>query len=159
MAKGITGQEPEAAKVYADIIGLPHHVSENRPHMSIHDRAAQFAPFAALTGYDEMVREEERLTERRRELTEEETERLNQKLTILADVLADGHHPEVTAEYFVPDERKDGGRYETVTGRLKKIDQAGRKLVFYPERGSGNGPEVGFGFLTELGGAPVDHIG
>ena len=159
MTKGITGKEPDPADIYADIIELPHHVSGDRSRMSIHDRAAQFAPFAALTGYDEMVREEERLTERKRELTEEETEILNQKLTILADVLFDGHHPEITAVYFVPDERKAGGRYETVTGRLRKIDQAGRRLVFYPDSGNGKGIEVGFEDLAELGGAPVDHIG
>ena len=93
---------------YDDIIHLPHHVSQNHPQMSMHDRAAQFAPFAALTGYEAAVRETARLTAEKRELDAQEAEELNRRLTELAARLPD--HPEVTVEYFVPDDRKAGVR-------------------------------------------------
>ena len=112
---------------YNDIIRLPHHVSQNHPQMSLRDRAAQFAPFAALTGYESAVGETARLTSERRELDPQEAEELNRRLTELAARLPD--HPEVTVEYFVPDERKSGGAYVTVTGRVRHISVAEKTLV------------------------------
>lgn len=112
---------------YADIIHLPHHVSQNHPQMPMLDRAAQFAPFAALTGYEAAVGETARLTSERRELDPQEAEELNRRLTELAARLPD--HPEVTVEYFVPDDRKAGGAYVTVTGRVRHISVAEKTLV------------------------------
>ena len=112
---------------YDDIIYLPHHVSQNYPQMSMHDRAAQFAPFAALTGYEASVGETARLTSERRELDAQEAEELNRRLTDLAARLKD--RPKVTIEYSVPDERKSGGAYVTVTGWVRNISVAERLLV------------------------------
>ena len=100
---------------YDDIIRLPHHVSQNHPQMSLRDRAAQFAPFAALTGYEAAVGETARLTAERRELDAQEAEELNRRLAALIARLPE--RPEVTVEYFVPDDRKAGGAYVSVTGR------------------------------------------
>ena len=90
MAKGITEKEPDPRIVYADIIDLPHHQSPTRPRMSLYARSAQFAPFAALSGYDEMIVEEARETDAGIVLEDWELEQLNQKLTLIADVLEDG---------------------------------------------------------------------
>ena len=109
-----------AAHSYDDLIGLPHHVSAARPHMSLLDRAAQFSPFAALTGYDAAVRETARLTQPRRELDESSIAALNEKLQRLLELRDE--RPEVTITYYVPDERKDGGAYVHAEGRVKKID-------------------------------------
>ena len=112
---------------YDDIIHLPHHVSQNHPQMPLRDRAAQFAPFAALTGYEAAVGETARLTAERRELDAQEAAELNRRLTDLAARLKD--RPEVTIEYFVPDERKAGGAYVTVTGVVRNISVSERLLV------------------------------
>lgn len=105
---------------YDDIIGLPHHVSVTRPRMPMIDRAAQFQPFRALTGYEDAIHETARPTDERVELTEEEKALLDAKLQQLADET--GSQPSVTLTYFRPDKRKIGGAYITATGRLKKID-------------------------------------
>ena len=112
---------------YADIINLPHHVSANRPLMSMADRAAQFSPFAALTGYDAAIHETGRLTDDKIELDEETLNILNMKLRLLVDSLDD--EPEVTFTYFKPDERKAGGAYLEVTGTVKKVDDFERLIV------------------------------
>ncbi len=112
---------------YDDIIHLPHHVSQNHPQMSLRDRAAQFAPFAALTGYESAVGETARLTAERRELDAQEAEELNRRLSELAARLQD--RPEVTIEYFVPDERKSGGAYVTVTDWVRHISVPEKTLV------------------------------
>lgn len=112
---------------YDDIINLPHHVSATRPRMSMIDRAAQFSPFAALTGYDAAIKETGRLTDERIELTEDSRAILDRKQQLLVDNLAD--HPEVAVTYFVPDGRKAGGAYITVTGRVKKVDDYQRLLL------------------------------
>ena len=112
---------------YADIIDLPHHVSRNHPQMPLRDRAAQFAPFAALTGYEAVVGETARLTVERRELDAQEAEELNRCLADLAARLKE--RPEVTVEYFVPDEWKTGGAYVSVTGRVRHVSVPEKTLV------------------------------
>lgn len=112
---------------YEDIIHLPHHVSKKHPQMSMQDRAAQFSPFAALTGYDAAVEETARLTDRRIELDEYEVQQLDERIRNLFRHLQE--HPEVSITYFLPDEKKDGGEYVTVTGSVKKIDLYERKII------------------------------
>lgn len=112
---------------YDDIIHLPHHQSGTRLHMSLHDRAAQFSPFAALTGYDAAVEEAARLTEQKLELSEEEKAAIGAKLTEIKEHIKE--RPEVTVTYFVPDERKAGGTYVTVTGTVRRIDEFERIVV------------------------------
>ena len=113
--------------MYDDIIHLPHHVSKTRPQMSMEDRAAQFSPFAALTGYDAAILETGRLTEDKLELGEETQAILDRKQRYLAEII--DTKPEITVTYFVPDEKKSGGAYSTVTGFLKRIDEYERQLV------------------------------
>ena len=115
--------------VYADIIHHPHHQSETRAHMSLYDRAAQFSAFDALAGYSDMITEEARLTDSELVLDENAIELLNQKLSLIADVIEDGHHPIITFTVFVPDQLKTGGRYEDRTETVKKIDPIEQKIV------------------------------
>lgn len=116
---------------YDDMLDLPHHQSSTRPHMSMSSRAAQFSPFAALTGYDDEVRETTRLTDEKIELSDNEKERLDRKLRFLSDHLDE--RPTVSITYFVPDERKVGGAYTTDTGVVKKVDTVEQKVIFYAE--------------------------
>jgi len=113
---------------YNDIIHLPHHVSEKRVSMSLIDRAAQFSPFAALTGYDAVIAETGRLTQRSVELDEGTIAQLNQQLHKILAVIHT--QPTVTAVYFLPDPRKDGGSYQSKTGAVKMIDTHARILRF-----------------------------
>lgn len=112
---------------YNEIINLPHHVSKTRPQMPLSDRAAQFAPFSALTGYDAAIKETGRLTDERIELDEEALTALDRKYQLLMDTLDDA--PEVTIIYFQPDERKAGGQYVSATGTVKKVDTFGRRIL------------------------------
>jgi len=122
----------EDAKIkYADIINLPHHQSATRKRMSLYDRAAQFASYKALSGYEDMVAEEARLTDSELELSESETELINAMLCEIAERVEYGDHPAVSVTYFKPDAYKAGGRYETLTAVIKKIDAVSGKLVFY----------------------------
>ncbi len=121
-----------AEEKYADIIDRPHHRSPNRPHMSNYDRAAQFSPFAALTGYEAAVEETARLTDEKIELTEDQKYLLDEKLRLLTERGEDA--PIVRITYFVPDKRKEGGSYETVAGRIKEIDAYGRAIVLTDKR-------------------------
>lgn len=105
---------------YDDMINLPHSVSAKHPHMPLIDRAAQFSPFAALTGYDAAVKETARLTDRRIELDEYEKDVLNEKLCIVAERIEERR--KITITYFKPDDKKAGGAYVIVTGCVKKID-------------------------------------
>ena len=114
---------------YDEILNLPHHVSKTRPQMPMADRAAQFAPFAALTGYEDVVRETGRLTEEKIELEESSLTVLDRKLQWLQAHLADT--PEMTFTYFQPDECKAGGAYRTITGTVKKIDEYERVIVLH----------------------------
>ena len=112
---------------YDDIINLPHHVSQKHRRMSLLDRAAQFAPFAALSGYEEAVKETRRLTDKKRELDDSEKEKLDDRLQIIKDSLE--MHPIVEIIYFVPDERKSGGAYITVSGYVKKLNTYSSTLI------------------------------
>ena len=112
---------------YDDIIYLPHHVSRIHPQMSMEDRAAQFSPFAALTGYEAAVKETARLTDDREELDEDEKTRLNAQLQKISTRLQE--QPEVMVTYFAPDERKTGGARQTYRGRLRKIDRNRKMLI------------------------------
>lgn len=113
---------------YADIINLPHHISKKRPQMNLIDRAASFAPFAALTGYDDAVRETARLTDSKLELDENTKELLNEKLQIVLEMNSDELPVSIT--YFVPDKRKSGGAYVVKTGTIKRYDEYERQIVF-----------------------------
>ncbi|WP_302620502.1 hypothetical protein [uncultured Oscillibacter sp.] len=113
---------------YDDIINLPHHVSSTRPQMPMIDRAAQFQPFRALTGYEDAVQETARLTDERPELTEDEKSILDRKLQSLADRISS--KPQITVTWFRPDQKKTGGAYVTTTGQLKKVDDFEGVLIF-----------------------------
>ena len=113
--------------LYEDIINLPHHVSKTRPQMPMSDRAAQFAPFAALTGYESAIKETGRLTDERIELDEEALTALDRKYQLLMDAFDDA--PEVTITYFQPDDRKAGGKYVSATGAVKKVDDFERRIT------------------------------
>ncbi len=113
---------------YSDIINLSHHRSPKRQPMSQEMRAAQFAPFAALTGYDESISETARLTSKKIEPDDETAERLNETLVLLSEKIKS--RPTVKVCYFVPDGLKQGGKYVCETGNLRVIDTFNRLLVF-----------------------------
>lgn len=112
---------------YEDMLELPHPVSKTHPQMPRRDRAAQFAPFAALTGYEEAVREAARFTEEKMILDEDSKEQLDWKLRCLQEKVKE--KPTITVTYFLEDEKKKGGKYVTVTGVLKKIDSYTHQFV------------------------------
>ena len=105
---------------YDDIINLEHHISEKHPQMSRGARAAQFAPFAALTGYDTAIKETARITDKKKEIDEGLKNILNNKLQIILQNIKS--NPEITFTYFIKDNKKDGGKYITLKGNVKKID-------------------------------------
>ena len=111
----------EISHQYDDLIDLPHHISENHPRMSMIDRAAQFSPFAALTGYDAAIVETARLTEQKRELSEDQKQIINKQLRDLRHRIRSD--PLVTVVYYQPDDRKTGGAYKEVTGVARKVDE------------------------------------
>lgn len=115
-------------KNYDDIINHKHYQSATRPHMSNRDRAAQFAPFAALTGYDDLIVEEARTTDKKLELEEAELERLDLAHQTLKAHIAE--QPLVSVTYFVKDNLKQGGKYVTKQGNLKKIDEYSHAYIF-----------------------------
>lgn len=117
---------------YDDIINLPRHVSKTRLPMSIINRAAQFSPFAALTGYDDAVKETARLTEDRVELDDTAKARIDEKLRIIKEHLSS--KPKVTITYFQPDQKKLGGSYLSISGIVKKIDQYDRTILMEDRR-------------------------
>lgn len=130
--------EKESQK-YEDILYLPHHQSETHPHMSLYDRAAQFSPFAALTGHEAAIQETQRLTEREMQLDENVLEKLNEKWQWIEAHLS--QQPEITFTCFIPDAKKDGGSYRQVTGHVKKIDWYEKRIV-----------------LAEAGALEISHI-
>lgn len=112
---------------YDDIIDLPHHVSATRPQMPMMDRAAQFSPFAALTGYDAAIKETARLTDQKIDLDDYEKEEINDKIQLITEHL--GEDFEVVITYFQPDSRKAGGAYVDAVGIVKKIDEYDRVII------------------------------
>lgn len=112
---------------YDDIMDLPHHVSATRPQMSMMDRAAQFSPFAALTGYDAAIKETARLTDKKIDLDDYEKEEINDKIQLITEHL--GEDFEVVITYFQPDSRKAGGAYVDAVGIVKKIDEYDRVII------------------------------
>ena len=127
---------------YEDIIYLPHHVSETHPRMSRLNRAAQFSPFAALTGYGAAIQEAGRLTDRKIQLDEDSQAVLDRKLAILREQLS--KRPEVTVTYFQPDGKKDGGAYASFSGQVKKIQDYEQLLVFT------DGTQIPFSDILDL---------
>ena len=113
--------------------------------MSMRDRAAQFSPFAALTGYDAAVKETARLTDQRAELDEEMKQNISEGLNLIQENLAAASVVEIT--YFVPDERKEGGAYNTAIGTVKKIDEYQRLVVLT------DGTEIPIVEIIEISGA------
>lgn len=113
---------------YDDIINLEHHISKTHKQMSMQNRAAQFAPFAALTGYEEAVKETARFTEQKIELDEELNNILDEKLRLIQSQIK--NTPEITVIYFVPDDKKRGGKYKKITGKIKKIDDYNKFIIF-----------------------------
>lgn len=129
---------------YDDILQLPHHVSARHPRMAICDRAAQFLPFAALTGYDDAVRETARLTAECIELDENSKTILDMKLRLLLDRLSE--RPEVAITHFQPDERKAGGAYVTIAGVVKKIDEYEHVIIMM------DGAKISINHILEIDG-------
>jgi hypothetical protein len=135
---------------YDDIIHLPHHVSSNHPQMSMQKRAAQFSPFAALVGYEDAVLETARVTEPRRKLDEQELDELNRRMTFLAAHLAE--QPEISIEYFVPDQTKTGGEYHVVFGKVNIISKAKRIVIM------DDGSTIRMNDIIALNGALFDLL-
>ena len=127
---------------YEDILHLSHHVSEKHPRMSMHNRAAQFSPFAALTGYDSAIRETARQTNRRMDLSEDEQAEVGERLRLLRD--REGERPEAAFVVFVPDARKAGGEYVSLTARVKRVDELARRVILT------DGREIAFGDILEI---------
>ena len=136
--------ESEKKGKYDDIIDLPHHVSYRHARMSRIDRAAQFSPFAALTGYEAAVQETARLTEGQKELDETALAVLNEKLRLLSEMRQD--QPQVTVTYFRPDERKAGGAYVTVSGTVKTVDEYAHTVAM------SDGTVIPMRHIREIGG-------
>ena len=113
---------------YDDIINLPHHQSDRRAHMSLYDRAAQFAPFSALTGHDDAIKETARLTDKKLELDDYDQMLLNNKMNFILNHIND--QPEITVTYFIPDTNKEGGMYLDFAGNIKKFDAVQRVICF-----------------------------
>ena len=136
------GEKPDPAVVYADIIDHPRwEPSSKHPRMSLYKRAAQFMPFAALSGYSQMVEDKFRVTEPKMELSEYQQEQLNSKLSRISRILSAGGTPEVVITYFVPDPRKEGGKYEQITAQVRKIDSF-RQKIFLCMQDDSNIPET-----------------
>ncbi len=113
---------------YDDMLDLPHHTSPRHPRMTLRDRAAQFAPFSALTGYDDVIDETARLTDGKIELSEDARALLDVKQRLLQRRIEE--RPRVTVVHFVEDQRKTGGAYRSFTGNLIRMDETSREMVF-----------------------------
>ena len=149
LLRKMPGREVEMAKNndsdmhrYDDIICLPHHVSEAHPQMALTDRAAQFSPFAALTGYEDALEETGRLTDVKIELDEDAKSILDEKLRMIQEQIA--ARPQVRITYFVPDEKKEGGSYTAAEGWVKKIDRYGQNIVM------NDGTKISIGEIREI---------
>lgn len=149
---------------YDDIINLPHHTSDHHPQMTLSARAAQFSPFAALDGFDEAVDETARSTDEKRELTGDEKERIGDALNMIAERLKENTGPETSADvarpgisadvagagisadvtYFIPDEKKSGGKYVSKKIRIILIDARKRVVA------ASDGTEISVDQITDI---------
>ena len=154
MTKGLNIKEQNGREAYPDIIDLPHWQSPTRPHMSLYDRAAQFSSYKALSGYEDMVAEEARLTEDKISLEDFEQELLNQKLQLIAD----SHHPTLTFTVFVPDQTKAGGSYIEITDTVKRVDMTAKKIVLISTRASGINNTIDFDTIAGIHGDLVEYL-
>lgn len=127
---------------YDRIIDLPHQQSKTRPHMSMEARAAQFSPFAPLTGHGEAIRETERLTDQWCEPSEDEKAVLSAKTVRLIERIEE--RPEISVTCFVPDEWKSGGSYVNAAGRLRRVDPV-RGCFFMTD-----GRQIPLAYVTEI---------
>lgn len=127
---------------YVDIINMPHHISKKHPRMSLENRSAQFAPFAALTGYEDEVEETARLTDKKIEITDEIKTEINIKLKTIQEKIY--VKPKVTVKYFIPDTKKEGGSYKTVTSNIIKIDKYKQTIVLKDKI------EIPINFITNI---------
>ena len=137
---------------YKDIIHLPHHQAEGRKNMSLYDRAAQFSAFAALSGYDDMIKETGRLTEDQIELPEHIQNELNSKFMLINAIIEAGYRPEIKVTYFVPDKTKEGGSYESYKGNVKRVDSTYRTLIFYDKDRDVSGKVIDIGKIVSVEG-------
>lgn len=112
---------------YDDIIDLPHPTSKKHPRMSRQNRAAQFSPFAALTGYDAAIQETERNTEKKRILSEDAIAEINENLQLIQE--KKNEHPYVYISYFEKDIKKEGGIYKTIISQYKHLDEYKNILI------------------------------
>ena len=135
---------------YDDIINLERPVSLKHPRMPVSDRAAQFAPFAALTGYDDAIDETGRYTDNMAELSDDAKELLDRKQTFLLHIIDE--KPEITMTYFVPDAKKSGGEYKQISGKLKAIDEYKRELVLF------GGTRISVDMIRAIDGEVIDGI-
>lgn len=117
---------------YDDIINLPHYESKTRKRMSLEARSAQFAPFAALTGYDDKVKETARRTDKKLELSDEEYNVINSKLQIIKEHIKE--QPEIVFTIFIKDKLKDGGKYEDIKGNVRRIDEIKEEIILVDKR-------------------------
>jgi hypothetical protein len=116
---------------YDDMVGLGHHISRTHPPMARIKRAAQFASFDALTGFGAAINEAGRETEAKKELSEDEIDMINARLAVIEQHIKE--QPSIAVTYFLPDDRKAGGRYVTVSGNVRKLDGVKRMMVFADE--------------------------
>ena len=127
---------------YEDIINLPHHVSKKHPQMSLEARSAQFAPFAALTGFEDIIEETARITDEKLDINEELKVILDNKLKNIINNIS--NRPKIICTYFIPDEKKNGGSYKTIQEKVKKIDEIEQKIIFE------NGTEISIANIIEI---------
>ncbi len=136
---------------YDEIINLPHHVSATRPQMPMSDRAAQFAPFAALAGYGDAIRETGRITGDKIEMDDNELHMLDMKFHYLREHLEE--EPEITFIYFEPDKQKEGGSYQTVSATVKRLDEYERLIVLH------NGMKLAMDNILNMEGGIFSALG
>ena len=159
MTKGLKEGKPNGRDVYPDIIDYPQWQSSTQPHMSLYNRVAQSSSFDALAGYSDMVKEEQQETDSQVELGEVELEKLNQKLGLIEDVIADDHHLELTFTVFKPDEHKTGGAYVEITDAVKKVDTVNRKVILVSTEGHRRkNKTIDFSAISDIFGKLVDYM-
>ncbi|MBR0161305.1 MAG: hypothetical protein IJQ02_08520 [Oscillospiraceae bacterium] len=159
MPREVRSKEADPRVVYADIIDLPHHQSETHPRMSLYARAAQFSSYKALSGYEDMVAEEARVTDRQIELSDGQLDRLGQKLELISEAVGAGETPLIIFTVFLPDEQKAGGKYIEVTDRVRKVDTVNRKIVLMSVRDvSGVRETLDFDRILDIRGDLVDDL-